>query len=162
MRHKIFICLIITFALTSIAFGQTECDSIKYPKLLNNSYQCKWTFFKLDKSIEGIIIEHDKAQGSCGTRAFASLTIVKTDKDTIRILGLCNENLYLIGQKVKVSPENEPSFQVHLPSTFIDGVRGTNKKGKRKKQEPPILVPTATAFDKSIIKTTWGQISVTL
>ena len=158
MRPKIILYIVLTFSLTSIAVGQTACDTIKYPKLLDNSFHCKWAFFKLDKSIEGIIIDHHKADGSCGTSAFASLTIIKTDSDTIRVLSLCNENLYLVGQKVIVQSQNEPSFQVHLPFTHIIGSATKNKK-KKNKESSKAIVDTIN-FDKLIIKTTWGQIAI--
>lgn len=157
MKHTLILLL---FSCT--LWGQINCDTIKYPKLLGNSYQCKWIIFKLDKPIEGIIIEHYPAMAGCGTSAFASLSIIKIDNDTIRVIGLCNENLYPIGQKIKIYPAEEPTFQVHIPSSFIDGNRVEKKKAKRKSQVNPNVVVTTGSFDNTILKTTWGRLSLIL
>jgi hypothetical protein len=158
---------IILLLFSCAAWGQTPCDTT----INRNPSRCKWTYFKLDKSIEGAVIVHYKAGAGCGTFAFASLTIVKIDADTIRVLDLCNENLYLVGQKIKISPEDKPPFSVILPETlFLNGIRGAmSKKMKRKIRKGQVKasdIPSTPShideYDKSVLRTTWASISITL
>ena len=83
------ICILTSFSV----FGQVDCDTAKYSKLLSNSFQCKWNFFQFNDTIEGIIIQHERQMTGCGVLATASLTIIKTDNDTIRVLDLCNQKI---------------------------------------------------------------------
>ena len=129
-------------------FGQTNCDTTKYAKLLNNSSQCWWTFFQLTDTITGTILRHEKQMVACGHLAGASLTIVKTEKDTVRVIDLCNGKNYVKGQKIKIIPRTEPTFQVNLPFhvKWVD-------KGKNK------YILISNKFDKVVLKTTWGHIT---
>jgi hypothetical protein len=163
MYKKIFILSSLAF-ISLFAIGQTDCDTIKYPKLLWNSFQCKWQFFILTDTIQGIIIKHEQQTIGCGTIATASLTIIKTENDTIRVLDLCNLMEYKTGQKVKIVPDTAPNFQVHIPSyTLITGypVKKRSKKEKeeqKKKTEAESKIWHSNEFDESVLKTTWGEI----
>ncbi len=157
---KLLALILPTFLLTTFSvFGQVDCDTTKYPKLLSNSYQCKWNFFQLNDTIEGVIIKHEKQMIGCGFLATASLTIIETGSDTIRILDLCNLKDYSVGQKVKILPESEPKFQTLIPCYFytvrIKLYKGD--KGKKVKQDEK-AVWHSNDFDERILKTTWGQI----
>lgn len=140
-----------TFSLTTVltSFAQTECDTAEFHKLINNSYQCRWTFFQLTDTITGTIIRHEKQEVGCGIIATASLTIIKTDTDTIRVIGLCNQDSYESGQKIKIIPQNEPSFQVWIPSYYDVVDKNTNKYFTR-----------SNDFDEVILRTTWGHLIV--
>lgn len=153
--------------LTSVwSFGQIDCDTTKYPKLLSNSYQCKWTFFTLADTVNGIILKHEKQNTGCGLFATASLTIIITDNDTIRVLDLCNQNDYSIGQNIKIVPGAAPNFQVHIPSyILISGQKKKKKKMTRQEKEESkkitekeLSIWNSNDFDQKILKTTWGQI----
>ena len=140
--------------------AQRVCDTL-HPKLLSNSGQCKWGFIKLNTLTKGIVIEHNKASGSCGVRAFASLSIIKINNDTIRVLDMCNQNLYTTGQKVQIIPADEPGFQVDIPYyCFIDGQKVIRKKEKKNHQSEDKFIAHSNNFDNTIFKTTWGQLSI--
>jgi hypothetical protein len=156
---------------------QTECDTISAPLLLQNSYFCRWSFFTLDKPVHGTVIQHNWSETGCGTLAFASITIVKTEQDTIRILELCNQTQYPVGQKIKITKganpmERDNPYQVHLPcGMFIEGERiyfktkkeARQAKRKARKEKPAVLAGTWTCgpYDQTILKTAWGDISIT-
>ena len=133
-----------------LSFGQTICDTTRYPKLLGNSFQCKWAFFKLSDTTQGIVIKYEKQSTPCGVLATASLAIIKTKQDTIRVIALCDENNYRVGQKVKLIPANEPSFQVNIPS-YYDYFDKTKKK----------YYIRSNSFDETVVRTTWAHINLT-
>lgn len=155
---KLFGFILTIFTLTSgSVFGQVDCDTAKYSKLLSNTYQCKWEFFQLEDTIKGVVIKHEQQMTGCGVLATASITIIKTDNDTIRVLDLCNKDNYIEGQKVKIIPRTEPQFQVNIPCyILIDRRKKGDKNRKTKEVEKNIW--HSNNFDESILKTTWGEI----
>jgi hypothetical protein len=164
MKQATTFILLSILSLTKLTvFGQADCDTIKYTKLLSNSYQCKWTFFTLNDTIEGVIVKHER-QTSCGGIATASLSIVKIDRDTIRVLDLCNIEDYKVGQRVKIIPGAEPKFQVHIPSyIIITGYRKRKMTKQEKKEQKKITKKElslwrANDYDERILKTTWVQL----
>lgn len=155
---KLFGFILTIFTLTSgPVFGQVDCDTAKYSKLLSNTYQCKWEFFQLEDTIMGVVIKHEQHMIECGVLATASLTIIKTDNDTIRVLDLCNKDNFIEGQKVKIIPRTEPQFQVYIPSYIIIDRRKKGDK-KRKTKEVKKNIWHSNNFDESVLKTTWGEI----
>ena len=127
--------------------AQTDCDKIRNLKLLNNSYQCKWSFYKLKDSLVGTVIKFHPQPIQCGPDASASLTILKVGEDTVRILDFCNDIVFKKGQKVKVNPQDEPPFQVSIPFyfDFLDELQR-------------IVVSRTNVYDETIINTTWGEL----
>jgi len=112
LRAYTFILIFSPFLL----LGQT-----KPTETYDQNYQDKWTYFELEDTLEVKIWDHTGG-GGCGTRAFASLTLVITaDNDTIRILDLCNtSDDYEPGEIISVTPAKKPSFQVTLPAFFVE------------------------------------------
>jgi hypothetical protein len=168
MTHVRTFYLLTILLITNLSvFGQVDCDTTKYPKLLSNSYQCKWIFINLTDTIEGIIVKHERQITGCGVLATASLTIIKVDNDTIRVIDLCNNKEYSIGQRVKVISETEPKFQVDIPHYILileQKVKGRKKITKQQKEERIITLEKelyiwySNEFDEIILRTTWGQI----
>lgn len=153
-KHRNFLLLLpICFTQILSAFAQLNCDSVKYSKIINNSYACNWQFFRLTGATKGVVIKHEKQTTACGVLATASLTIIKTDTDTIRVINLCNQNDYTVGQKVKIQPKSEPQFQVYIPCSF-------SKEKVEKENTTEKIRWHSNSFDKSISKTTWGLISM--
>ncbi|MES2139595.1 MAG: hypothetical protein V4511_07785 [Bacteroidota bacterium] len=147
-------------------FGQVDCDTTQYPKLINNSFQCKWTFFQLKDTTNGIIIKHEKQTIGCGSYATASLTIIFADSDTIRVLDMCNQLDYHAGQTVKIIPSTTPPFQVHIPWFVYVSDQSSKKltpkekEEQKKKTSEELSISRSNEFDEKIKKTTWGQIIV--
>jgi len=157
--NKILFCLL--FLLTNeFVYSQTGKDSLR----TSYSDTSKWVYFKVTDTLVGEILESNNSPCACGVRACASLSIIKVEKDTIRVLDLCNTNDYIKGQKVKIAPEGKPLSQVMLPISYIiDGEKlNKAKKSKIKKQvkreESVTSQPYYNDYDKTIFKTTWGQI----
>lgn len=144
---KALVLGVILFSTANRMFGQTVCDTTLHPKLISNSFQCTWTFFKLTDTIQRIIIRHERNPTGCGVYATASLSIAKTPTDTIRIIDLCNEDSYEIGQKIKIAPRNEPPFQVHIPY-YLEYADARGKKYNWR----------TNSFDQTVLKTTWAQL----
>ncbi len=128
-------------------FGQTDCDKIKNLKLLNNSYQCKWSYYKLKDTLVGTVIKFHAQPIPCGPDASASLTILKVGEDTIRVLDFCNDIVFKKGQKIKVNPQEEPPYQVSVPFYF-DVIDEQNR----------IVISRTDEFDETVFNTTWGEL----
>ena len=146
LRQFFLLTIFSVSVLTTSA--QTECDTIEFHKLINNSFQCRWTFFQLPDTISGTIIRHDRQEVGCGIIATASLAIIKTDNDTIRVIDLCSQDSFKTGQKIKIDPGKEPSFQVWIPSNY-DIV---DKKEHK-------YFTWSNDFDATILKTAWGHLT---
>lgn len=164
---RTFFLLTIILTTTISVFGQVNCDTIKHPKLMGNKYQCRWNIFQLPDTISGIVVDHDQQMIGCGVWATASVTILKVDNDTIRILDLCNNEAYAIGQRITVVPSAEPEFQVLIANKiYVEGKKIKGKKrvklNKQQKQEQRKNIELANLhlkyLDEFILKTTWGQI----
>ena len=147
-----------------VIYAEISRDTTNCPELLNNSSQCIWTFFTLTDTTNGIVVKHEQQHIGCGTKATASLTIIKTDNDTIRVLDLCNQSNYLVGCKVKIEPVANPNFQVQIPSYLLARGQQLKKMKSRKKDyrknktENELPVWCSNEFDRVILKTTWGNI----
>jgi hypothetical protein len=130
-----------------LAHGQDDCMENKNMRLHNNSYQCRWLFFTLKDSVDGVVVKHEKQSVPCGASATASVTIVYIGADTLRILDLCNESNYKRGQKIRILPEQVPRYVVDIPFYYdvIDEKR--NQYFSRTNE-----------YDERVLKTTWGEI----
>jgi len=87
-------------------------------KSLPNDYKCKdkWQYFTLKDTIRGQVLFHAKGTVACGVLATASVTIIKTTSDTIRVLELCNTKKdFKRSRFVKVESAKRPPFSVILP-----------------------------------------------
>ena len=167
MKQKSTFLLITIFSLIGPeVFGQVESDTLMCQKLNNNSFQCKWIFFSLSETIEGVVVKHEKQTGGCGVWANASLTIIKTANDTIRVLDLCNQEDYSLRDSVRIAPEIEPKFEVFIPSHILISTNTKKKMTKHEKVERKkitqreLSVWRSNDYDERILKTTWGQIKI--
>lgn len=145
------------------AIAQSSQAPPEYKKLLNNSFQDKWSYFELEDTLEATIIKHEKQEVGCGSFATASLSIVKTNNDdTLRILDLCNYDYYEKGTAIRVSPMKDVQGQVRIPNyVLISGeIMNPDKKKRRKKVKRAIepSIYRSNEFDETILKTTWGII----
>lgn len=105
-----------------------------------------WKYFTLKKETNVSIIDHMPSPALCGTLAFASITIVKTeDGDIFRVLNLCNSETYTINKIIRIIPNSPPSFNAILPYKYYEN-------SETKKNIPPLN------YDKTVLKTTWGTI----
>jgi hypothetical protein len=109
---RLFLIMVLGLSVFT-SFGQKSKE-----KILTPNYKCRdnWQYFSLHDTLTGQVIFHAKAIVLCGVLATASLTIIKTGSDTIRVLELCNSNKdFKKSRFVKVKPEERPSFGVILP-----------------------------------------------
>jgi hypothetical protein len=139
--------------------AQTNCDSIKLP---SEPYICNWKFFQLKDSITGTILSYSK-DGTCEVMASASIAIIKSFNDTIRVLSLCDERDFKGGQKVIVSSEAPPSFFVNIPVTMLYNEKrsGKGKTRTRQRQKKEDVLPNCD-YDRTVSKTTWGSLTIHL
>ncbi len=159
---KIKLLSIFLFLTHFLSFGQIPCDTIKFPKFLNNSFQCIWTPYKFDGKVTGTVLQHEPIQGTCGILASASVTIITVDNDTVRIIDLCNNTNFTLGQKVNITPTRVPEYQVHIPSHIF--ITGTGHKKMSKEEKVKFKKELSTwrtnDFDEIVLKTGWGHISI--
>ncbi|MFT3934089.1 MAG: hypothetical protein QM726_10775 [Chitinophagaceae bacterium] len=82
------------------------------PETLDNCSD-RWQYLSSQDTMRGQVLFHAKATVACGILASASLTIIKTAKDTVRILELCNDRKdFKQWSMVKVIPAKQPGFSV--------------------------------------------------
>lgn len=92
-----------------------SCKTQKAYFYKDSDYKDKWQYFNLHDTINTTIIVHYPVTVGCGTKAFGSVSIVKTEaNDTIRILNLCNMEHYKSGQKVLFRSAEKPSLPCQL------------------------------------------------
>lgn len=134
MRKFLKFTLLI-FILSLKTYSQNNSDSIRK----------NWKYFKLKTNTKAFVIDHLPSPALCGTIAFASITIVKTEAgETFRVLDLCNSKTYKKNQKIKIIPRTKPKFNVILPS------QSTLKQNNETKLE--------SEYDYKILRTTWAII----
>lgn len=106
-----------------------------------------WKYFTLKQETTVSVIDHIPTVTLCGTFAFASITIVKTEDGGIfRVLNLCNSKTYTINQIIKIIPNSTPPFDVMFPSKYD------------KTNEAKEVIPSLD-YDKTVLKTTWAIIN---
>jgi hypothetical protein len=83
---------------------------------IGSECQQRWKYCRLNNSIKGVIIAHQKATAGCGYFVTASTSIIVTaNRDTIRILELCNDKKgFSYGQSVIVTPLNHLEFSPEI------------------------------------------------
>lgn len=133
---NIIVLIIFGFLISSCKY-----KSETVPKF-DLSYQENWQYFKAQDTLTLEVINHLKAEAFCGGTAFASITIGKFKKDTIRVINLCNMEDYKMGDIVMFIPADRPTYYVSLPYSTIYNT--TENK----------LNPSF--FDLKIKKTTYG------
>ena len=146
--HIAVLAFLLLFLLNAYrSSGQAPCDERKKYKLMHNSYQCKWTYYPLKETVSGVVLKHERKVEPCGSLASATITIIKTATDTIRVLDLCSENNFLKWEKVKVYASDEPNYQVYIPFYYdvIDLIANQH-------------MARTNDFDDKVMKTTWGTI----
>lgn len=139
------LCLVVSVS----GFSQTHCDSVKNLRLRNNSFQCKWNYFKIKDSIVGVVIRHEKQRMACEVSPSASVTIVATGTDTVRIIDFCNDYNLKRGMTLLIFPADPPNYQVDIPF-YYDVVDEKNN----------VFVNRTNEYDERILKTAWGDITV--
>jgi len=152
MRH-LFTIILTSYLVLSLK-GQTIDSLTVLPRIKPNdfSYENKWKYVKLKKTLTVTIIEHIPAEGGCGVYAYASLTIVKkTNGDTLRILDLCNQNNYKVNQVVKIEPTVPYKCDNVKICWITPYILVVNPQTRRLEQTP-------TKYDLTILKTTYGKI----
>lgn len=140
--------IVISFsAIPAIVFGQSDCMENKNMQLHNNSFQCKWVYYKVKDSVDGVVVKFEKQRAPCGMSAMASLAIVSIGTDTIRVLDMCNDSVYKRGERIRILPDEVPKYSVDIPF-YYDVVDEKENKYYSRSNE----------YDERILKTTWGDI----
>jgi hypothetical protein len=117
--------------------------------ILSIPAQCKWEFPELHGTMEGTVISYERMQKSDKTLYAASVAIVKTGNDQVRILLLSNYGDLKQGQHIKVTPDKEPSVDVAVPIDRDFCLAEEKKKGK------PLC--RINSYDETVVKTIWGK-----
>jgi len=105
-------------------------------------------FIKLEDTISGIVLAHEKQMFVCGHLNSASLTIVKVGSDTIRTIDICNLEEFYMGITVSISTDNKTHCGVNIPSYV---------KGKVRKRKQSQIFYT-NEFDQTATTTAFGTI----
>ncbi len=154
--------LLALLLISAIGYSQTIDDSIT--DIRNKQVFSKWVYFKLTDTVTGEIIINDKFECGCGVLALAAVSIVKTERDTIRVIDGCNTNSYSKGQKVKIIPREGGGAELSqylLPISGGPCVLVKKRFLSKKFKELKVIdsgYPLFNEYDKTILKTTWGQI----
>ncbi len=108
-----FILVAITI-IGFLPFCQAQSEGIY---ATTHDFQDVWVYIELQDTIQVKVVKHYDSIGLCGSMAFASMTIVETDKNQqIRLLDLCGTNLKIKkDQRISIKPAQTPSFSVSLP-----------------------------------------------
>ena len=117
--------------------------------LLSTPAQCKWTFPEIRKPVEGIIIAYNKAQKDDKVLYAASVAIIKSGSNLVRVLLLSNYNDYKVGDHIKVAPDKEPEVDVVVP---LD--RAYYLAEEKKGGSPQCRI---NSYDSSVFTTIWGK-----
>ena len=113
MKANIILILSIFLSLNSI--GQLTHEK----ELIGSGCSKNWQYFRPDYIISGYVIFHKKALAFCGHNIMVSVTLIKTEIDTIRVIELCNVSKdFEVSQKVSVWPSKVPETKVNLPLTI--------------------------------------------
>lgn len=129
-----------------MAFSQN--DSIDERRVISNMpTNVEWNFIKLQDTLQGVVIKHNKQIFTCGHLNAASLTIVLSGTDTLRIIDVCNLDDYEKGMTILIAPDNNEYFGVNIPS-FIQG-----KYRKRTENQT-----YTNEFDEIVETTAFGEI----
>ncbi len=134
--------LIVLNLLSFFVFGQADCDMLS-----ENSFQCNWKFFQLPVITNGVVISYQKAPVSCGVYTAAALSIIETTEDTIRVISLCEDSNFVVGQNVQIIPNETPNYRVTIPFylALLDVQQGET-------------IYRSNEYDEVTLKTTWGKI----
>lgn len=117
--------------------------------LLSNDYQCNWKPFSIKGTLEGEVVAYTEVSEKDKTIPHATVAIMNTGKETIRILVVTNGS-HKRGDRIKVTAAAEPKgdFWVPLDRDFYLN------------EEKRSVKPTCRTneFDSKIYKTAWGKI----
>ncbi len=118
--------------------------------LLSNAYQCRWRFFDVKGTMEGLVVSSAAVKESKKGPGAVSATIVYIwPKDTVRLLSLKNDE-FVPGTMVRFTAAKEPELDVLAPldrTYFLEHETDT--------KTPPCRI---NAYDQRILKTTWANI----
>jgi hypothetical protein len=118
--------------------------------LLSNTYQCGWQFFEIKTPLEGTIVMYNTPTGDKDGKSSASVAIIKTPKEMIRIL-FAGNSMHTQGEHIKIIAAKEPDSDLLAPfdrEYYISEERKGNKPGCRVNEYDPI-----------VLKTTWGKVA---
>ena len=116
--------------------------------LLSNSSQCGWVFFNIKGTLQGTIVSWNDAPKSDKPGTAAAVAIIKTNRDTVRVLLLENKTMKP-GQTIKLAPATEPDVDVSV-ALDRDFYLHEEKEGGK-----PFC--RINEYDQRIVRTTWGK-----
>jgi hypothetical protein len=110
--------LLVVFLLATIAFAFGQQ---KQTEKLQNC-KTKWKYSNLNKVLNGSILYYEQPVVECGILSTASVALIRTEAgDTLRVLSMCDTKkdfntapAFKLGERVKVTPSEKPSFRVDL------------------------------------------------
>lgn len=118
--------------------------------ILSNSFQCNWKFITFKGTLEGTVVTYQAVKKDPNASGSASVAIIKTQKDTVRVL-LFSYGNHKPGDKVKITPAKEPENDVFVPLDR-DYFLAEEKSGHK----PAFRI---NEYDKKVMKTAWGSIA---
>lgn len=155
-------------------FSQKDCERSS----------CEWDFFDLEKTVQGEVLCHEylpqnfscrgltynslisivnndyQMYSFCPGKSCLSMTILKVNQDTIRVLSFSEESyeigaqLYIVPDKTIRKENEELHFIAHaLERTTVKKKRGWKKEYKKAQAQLP------DRFDEVVLKTTRGSLS---
>jgi hypothetical protein len=118
--------------------------------LLSNTHQCNWQFFEMKRKLNGVLVTIDKPPIMQKVVPAATVCIVATSKDTVRVIveGIVNG---IPGDKISFIPAKEPEYDVQVSFD-----REYYFSEEKKKNNPTCRV---NKYDQLIMRTTWGSIA---
>jgi hypothetical protein len=160
-KNTLFYCEVLCFCLLAFnAAGQKTLaswpathwahSSRNCHHLLSAPAQCNWDFFDIKGSLQGTIICWEQAQKNERDQNAASVAILKTSKETVRVLLPGNYATFQKGAHIKIAPAKEPDADLAVPLDR-DFYLSEEKRGAK-----PVF--RINIYDNSILKTTWGKV----
>ena len=130
--RQLFLFIASLTLIVSCRSGQVSQDGItvstKTIRVAESMSSSCFNYLTTKDTIQGTVLLHFCASGLCGRMAFASLTILQTNRDTVRVLEMCNScsnNKVLVkNDSVTFIPTERPPFSVGLPMIrLVNGVK---------------------------------------
>lgn len=124
---------------------KSDCERSLFKAIHHNSFQCRWTFFEIEKQLEGEIIKYQAQMQACHLIGYTSLAIIaiNNNQDTIRVLDYCNAGTFEEGAKVIIEA-GEYKSPISIPYTrTIEEAQETYRSNK---------------FDSLVFRTAYGKI----
>ncbi len=150
---KAAILILMVLFHNSFLLGQ-RTTYISFPENCNhiiaNSYSCGWKIIARRGRVSGQIIEFTEEQGRCGIEYVAAVAIIKTKKDTLRVIIGCFRDTLKVGENIRIRITGMPNYDdVHIPvdELYFD---------EQEKIGNPIV--RVNKYDATITKTVFGYL----